>query len=197
MITDIPNRDSAAPQETKTPCLKIQWLQKQAFKRLLTPFKNTQFCGTNHTHIVVQPSPLFISRIFSSFQTETQSPARSPKAGRPCGLLPGIRAARDSGSDPPPAGAALPLSPALSTRAFLPCPLRPESGGVSRLSANLSRVPLLFWTQDLPLPRAFLARKISLGLDIAPSPLEPSLSHAILTSNGRGNNRHPNSSPSP
>ena len=123
--------------------------------------------------------------------------SRSPPAGRPCSLLPGIRAARDSGSDPPAAGAALPLSPALSTRAFLPCPLRPESGGVSRLSANLSRVPLLFWTQDLPLPRAFLARKISLGLDIASSPVEPSLSHAILTSNGRGNNRHPNSSPSP
>lgn len=57
---------------------------------------------------------------------------------------------RDSGSDPPPAGAALPLSPALSTRSFLPCPLRPESRGFSRLWANLSRVTLQFWTQDPP-----------------------------------------------
>lgn len=75
----------------------------------------------------------------------TPAPDQSPRAGP---LLwspaPGIPAARDSGSDSPPAGAALPLSPALSSRPFLPCPLRPESGGFSLLSANLSRVPLLF-----------------------------------------------------
>lgn len=77
MITDICNSYSAVPQEMKTPCLKIQCLQKQAFKKPLTPFKNIQFCGINHIRIVEQPSTLFIFRNFSSFQTETQYPVNS------------------------------------------------------------------------------------------------------------------------
>lgn len=119
--------------------------------------------------------------------------SRSPRAGHPCGSLP---------RDPRCLRLRIRPSPCWSCPSSLPCtiysPISPLSSetGIPRLLTPLGQ-PLqgnLFWTQALPLPRSFLARKISRGLSFAASSLEPALSHAILTSNGRRNNRHPNSS---
>lgn len=86
----------------------------------------------------------------------------SPRAGRPCGSLP---------RDPRCLGLRIRPSPCWSCPS-LPCtiysPISPLSSktGIPRLLTPLGQ-PLqgnLFWTQALPLPRSFLARKISRGL---------------------------------
>lgn len=115
--------------------------------------------------------------------------ARGPVQGVPAAASsPGIQALTF------PAPAALALSPALPPRLFLPCPLRPGSGGFSRLSAILSREPLLFRPRISPppglppqkaLPRSGL-RLLFSGTSAFPRHPNP---------RGRGDNRHPNPSP--
>lgn len=149
----------------------------------------------------------------SGWRRRRRRPARPPAPPPPPGpallqVRPGVRlqargpvqSVRAAASSPGiqaltfPAPAALALSPALPPLPFLPCPLLPGSGVFSRLSAILSREPLLFRSRISPPPR--LPRQKALprsGFRLLFSGTSAFPRHP--NPGGRGDNRHPNPSP--